>query len=406
MPIYCTPREILKTKTSIIIAINNGGTDLGVWSYRSLYREGGIEGGSCIALAKALRDSALGGKGKGDEEEEPGLIILNPGQLFYSHRNQAALTHTSWLDQPRASAVHPPHRIHPIHNVVPGNATPEAHIAFVFDNIVSNPAFVSPSARLYIVGIVDGSRWLLEYLDGKTLLPRIAALALIQPTHSPSSLTSPALKSLLSSRSRSYIVSPAPLGTLLAAPWVALKPNEWGYVAEIDSPVYSSGQTEVAELIFVDVGVRNAILNWFEEVQRVDLVAGGGGATTLWGILESGAEAVGYVNPREEVVEWEEPEPVGAGEEGDKEVVGDAYIGVENATAMDDDEARMVEVDEGAEDGVKDSRAKKGTSDDVEEVTNDGKESGWENFELPNVEKVEVAGWDLEKDLLEKAGLM
>jgi hypothetical protein len=112
---------------------------------------------------------------------------------------------------------------------------------------------------------------------------------------------------------------------------------------------------------------------------------------------------VGYVNPRDEVVEWEEPEPGGAGEEGDKEVVGSGDVGLENAAAIDGDGVRVVEV---GEDEVAGTRGKKATGDDVEEVTNDGKESGWENYERPNVEKVEVAGWDLEKDLLEKAGLM
>lgn len=459
MPIYCTPQSELRTKKSIIIAINNGATDLGVWSYRSLYREGGLEGGSCISLLKALHsgtefrvpshsDSDLNGKG---EEEEPGLIILNPGQLLYSHRRSAALTHTSWLDQPRPSAVHPAPLIHPVHNLIPGNTSAATHVAYVFDNIVCNPSYVSPTARLYIIALVDGCRWLLEYLDSKPvaespsppLLKQIAALALIQPTHSPSELSSPALKALLRDRSKAYIVSPYPRAALLAAPWGEQTPNEWGHTPEIDVPTYASGERHVAELIFTggdmasagpggeearEVGrMRREILGWFGDVARADLDAAGEvrGPAILWGVLESecdGDVGLGYVNPRDDAADLEALDAEMEAEmKAEAEAAEGAYVGDGGDDGKTESEGRITEAsreDRSSEVSIEQIGGPVSQNEivfeDKEAAEGDG--SVRMRGETPNEfadfqpdderEKMQVAGWDMDMDLLEKARLI
>src|SRR5579871_6861319 len=160
IPIYATPSDILKTKRRILIVVNNSDSDLGVWSYRIVRGEGSITSGTCISLVEEIKRRA-----DGISDLELGTLILNPGELIYSHRTMSAMTHTAWLGQPRSSAVHPANIIHPEYNMVPGNKTSAEHLAFIFDKILENPNFVSENAELYLVGLIDGARDILEYLN-------------------------------------------------------------------------------------------------------------------------------------------------------------------------------------------------------------------------------------------------
>lgn len=160
VPIYATPPDILKTKRRILIVMNNSDSDLGVWSYRIALGEGSITSGTCISLVEEIKRRA-----DGNPDLEPGILILNPGELIYSHRKMAAMTYSAWLGQPRSSAVHPANIIHPEYNLVPGNKTSAEHLAFVFDRILGNPDFVSENAEFYLVGLMDGARDILEHLN-------------------------------------------------------------------------------------------------------------------------------------------------------------------------------------------------------------------------------------------------
>src|SRR5262249_49270527 len=160
VPIYATPPDILKTKRRILIVVNNSDSDLGVWSYRIIHGEGSITSGTCISLVEEIKRRA-----DGHPDLEPAILIVNPGELIYSHRENVAMTHTTWLSQPRSSAVHPANIIHHEHNLVPGNKTSAEHLAFVFDKILGNPDFVPKNAEFYLVGLIDGARYILEHLN-------------------------------------------------------------------------------------------------------------------------------------------------------------------------------------------------------------------------------------------------
>jgi len=412
LSIYCTPCDILKEKKDIIVIINNGGTDLGVWSYRHLLRSGGIEGGSCVSLAKALKAGTSGfSRFSAATADEPGLVILNPGQLLYSHAKHTAQTHTSWLAQRRPSAVHPPTRIHPKHNTIPGHATPEEHVAAVFAAVLRSRAFVSDSARLYVVGVADGARCALDALGAPAaapLLPRVAAIALIQPTHAADAVASPALRELLAARGRAFVLSSAPRGTLLDAPWAERKPNEWGYVQRVDCPVYASGVADFAESIFGMEAGRAMVMDWFGEVKWVD--SGMKAPANLWGVLETpGCHFQGYENEKFEVKAWEDDTAKiqgGIEESGGMEYGQDAEE--DSGNAMGDSVAAHVS------DGDTKQTAQTGMSN-VEAVAVDSNKGGLteqargaEEAVQPNPghEKVRIANTEVDKDLLVRAGLL
>ena len=58
LPILMTAPEELKKKQDVIVVIGEPSEDLGVWAWRHLLGNGGIEGGSAIGLVKKL--AALG----------------------------------------------------------------------------------------------------------------------------------------------------------------------------------------------------------------------------------------------------------------------------------------------------------------------------------------------------------
>lgn len=167
-PILCTPAKLLRKKKAIILIVSSGSEDLGVLSYREICHDGGISNGSMISLVGA----ALAASNSGERVEEtsgdalyaPGIIILNPGQRFYSYKHAQAMTQTSWLALPRASGAHPPPKVDASYNYVANNRTAEAHIMFAFNALLNNPDFVAVDARLYAIGICDGGDALVDVL--------------------------------------------------------------------------------------------------------------------------------------------------------------------------------------------------------------------------------------------------
>ncbi|KAI6805700.1 hypothetical protein KC367_g1691 [Hortaea werneckii] len=250
--ILTTELEKLKTKQDVVVIINEHMQDLGIWAYRLLMREAGIEGGSAVGLMKKLQvwganaftEDSLAGvsylgsaveklklDGTSNELDEtimdrntPGIIILNPGQLIYSPQLNKAMSQAEWLGRPKPTALSDHYRIDDDHNKVPCHKTPEQHVATVFEHVI--PAITREDVRLYLVGLSDGGEALLKFLDRKfhadpqdDIGKMIEAIALIEPTHDPKQLQSMALATFLAGRRcRAYVMSREPKGSLVAVP--------------------------------------------------------------------------------------------------------------------------------------------------------------------------------------------
>lgn len=142
---------------------------------------------------------------------------------------------------------------------------------------------------------------------------RIAAITLIQPTHSPSQLTFQRFQTFLVKRARSYVLSSAPRGTCIAAPWHEAKPNEWNYVDTVSCATFASGESRLEELIFS--GLYCKILDWFAEIA-------------------SNIEV--YKHPKIDVTDWNEQ----------AELPADAVVKTENAKNDDETGQPVADVDE------------------------------------------------------------
>lgn len=181
VPILVPSKEVLKIRKRIIVLINDSSQDLGILAYRQLQRELGLNGGSVVNFIKELileshmcqkdYDQSKSGEFFEDgvrvenEKDIPGLIMLNTGQLFYSHKFNNALSLRSWSAMPRKTISHDMIRIHEEENRVEGHRSAEEHIRTVFDSIVMNRDFVASDAEVYVVAIEDGVENLMNVLN-------------------------------------------------------------------------------------------------------------------------------------------------------------------------------------------------------------------------------------------------
>ncbi|KAL5425913.1 hypothetical protein PMIN05_011823 [Paraphaeosphaeria minitans] len=247
VPILAPVASVLKTRKRIIVIINDDTyQDLGILAYRELQREGGVNTGSVINFAKgkqatrhkwigsiaasglnsfsfvglvnraqANTDISLGEKLAKDgariekDEHIPGLIVLNAGQLLYSHKLNKALSNRSWTALTRKSITHDPVQIHEVENRVEGHRTAAEHIKTVFDTVIKNPNFVHPEAEVYVIAIENGVESLLEVLnkDFSGSADRITALAAVQSPVGGHQIHNPDVKTFLFTRARHWETS-------------------------------------------------------------------------------------------------------------------------------------------------------------------------------------------------------
>jgi hypothetical protein len=241
IPILAPPPGVLHVRKRVFIVVNDSSQDLGILSYSRLQRDLGVNGGSIVSLAKEL--VRLNSDNDRDDDSDfapelrkvpseirekkkdliPGLIVMNTGQLLYSHKLNKAMTLRSWLVQRRRSIIHNPPQIHEQENRVEGHRTPAEHIKTVFDEVICNGERVDDNAEIYLIAIGDGLEHVLKVLEGDCKLAfkdcvvelgltvlvdkygtRIAAMAVIQSSVDNSQIKLPSLRALLYQRTRQW----------------------------------------------------------------------------------------------------------------------------------------------------------------------------------------------------------
>lgn len=178
IPILAPSPEILKTRKRVFVLINDLNQDLGILAYRQLQVEKGLNGGSVVNLVKdlikhSLLEHDLGlsasifedGTAVINEDQTPGIVVLNPGQLLYSHKHNKAMSLRSWSAMPRKSCMHDMIKLHEEENSIAGHRTPVEHIKSVLTEVVYNVDRVSPDAEIYLVAIESGAQHMVELLE-------------------------------------------------------------------------------------------------------------------------------------------------------------------------------------------------------------------------------------------------
>ncbi|CAN9182392.1 unnamed protein product [Alternaria alternata] len=219
VPILAPLPEVLKTRKRIIVLVNDTMQDLGILAYRQLQRELGINGGSVVNFVKEMikRSSVDNDAEKDasifrdsyvleDKATTPALIVLNTGQLLYSHKYDQAMTLRSWSAMPRKSVAHDMIRIHDEENRVPGHRDAKEHVKTVFDQVICNPDRVSADAEVYVIAIEDGTESVLKLLTDNfdKYGARITAMALIHSLVDDSQVKDRRVRTFLHQRTRQW----------------------------------------------------------------------------------------------------------------------------------------------------------------------------------------------------------
>ncbi|KAK3700376.1 hypothetical protein LTR37_015987 [Vermiconidia calcicola] len=245
--ILTTNLDELKAKKDVVVVIGDHNGDAGIWAYRHFLGEGGVDGGSAVGLVKKLKDVGLEGYLGKDfkkyvteyearhafekeyptmavkEEDVPGMIILNPGQLLYSPKKNKSMSYASWRARERPTALSASYVIDPISNRVAGHGTADEHIDTVLTHVVSN--IVAPDAKLYVVCVSDGAerfvKWMDNAFEAEHLNPithMTSAVVLMESTHEHKDIKSSEFVEKLAYLGRSWIKSDQPKGQLMNTP--------------------------------------------------------------------------------------------------------------------------------------------------------------------------------------------
>ncbi|KAF2797737.1 hypothetical protein K505DRAFT_268896 [Melanomma pulvis-pyrius CBS 109.77] len=340
VPILTPPANILKSRKRVVVLINDTLQDLGILAYRQLQRELGLNGGSVVNFTKELINRSIEAKDGVDvfkdgfviedkQKETPGLVVMNLGQLLYSHKTNESLSMRSWIAKPRKSICHDVIQVHEVENRVEGHRTEQEHIKSVFNKVLHNPDFVAADAEIYVIAIENGAENLLSVLGSELdkYGPRITAIATVHSMVDAIRITNPNLKAFLYQRARQWKVSdesdprkcievpsdyagqaeesgpsargpaepgPTPnwletvspsgpisaVSGLLRRLKLAVTPHKAGSEAGSESmsftnhefePIclgFGGGDSTVGECVFTNTAVQHAILDFFEEVAQ------------------------------------------------------------------------------------------------------------------------------------------
>jgi hypothetical protein len=229
VPIWVSPN--ISSKRRIIIFFGERNQDLGIFSYR-VTGDDGINVGSCLNFVRAIQQ----GPTATSDDQVPGIIIANPGQLYWYRGGGRAVTATEWQNLPRDHAVNEPFRVDEVLNQIPDNATFREHVNYVFERLL--PAVLDKDAELDLIGLEWSGAAALEYLAanckrvilaflsalmssaGSKWSSRVSGICLGGPQHKVEDLVvnfnaSKAFIDFLSKRCRAYFVSPERLESIV-----------------------------------------------------------------------------------------------------------------------------------------------------------------------------------------------
>ncbi|KAK1493027.1 Arb2 domain-containing protein [Colletotrichum tamarilloi] len=249
----------LASASRVIVIFGEPSQDLGNLALRVVNGPGGINKGSMVSVVQEINRQ----RASPSDDSPPGIIIANTGELWWWPEGKKALSPTSAMAVPRKSMVHHGRANNPRYHSIPNNETPEAHIAYVLNEVI--PSLLSPNARLDIIGIGLGADHATRALDTpetwSALDHRINTLSLLGSTTSVDELSHQPFKEFLPRRARAYITDEAPALTPVAQP--GGNPNTASFTQH-GCTVYSSGEVYLVECMLVTSHV--LMLDWVQEV--------------------------------------------------------------------------------------------------------------------------------------------
>lgn len=280
--------EAIADKSRVVIIVGQSFQDFGILAHRVASGVGGLNKGSMVNLVRALKHQ----KSSAIDDAAPGIILANPGNLWWWPEGKMALSEFARHQVPGSSLVHWGFYHDPERNTIPENATPADHVKYIFEKVV--PQFVNDQAKIDVIALGDMSDEVEQYLDNddvwakvghklnamvvlggfydmrearcqgfKKFMDQVSHLFSFHSTTATEHHGHSANKHLPTQRGRAYIMSQDPLDTLIAGPEGG-NTAVTGYVG-YGCPTYSVGpDAGITELILIEAG--SAVLKWLQQV--------------------------------------------------------------------------------------------------------------------------------------------
>ncbi|UNI13760.1 hypothetical protein JDV02_000472 [Purpureocillium takamizusanense] len=278
VPIFTTTD--LKTESRIVVIFGDPSQDLGVVAGRIANGPGGIDQGSMVSVGQKLKEQAS----STTDSSPPGIVIANPGQLYWWPEGSRSITITASDAVPLPSLVHYG-RMHVTElNSIPGSESRFKHVRYVWDEVLRTMS--DDYAKISIIAIGETCETVMEYLnDAKNWdrwADRVSSMVLLGHVYPSDDLTNESFKKFLAERTRAYITSDQPVDTGLATP--DGNPNEC--IPSLGCPCYSSSEPCYSELILIRA------------------------LPSILGYIELVAQSPDYKNPAVDVIERPQEEKI------------------------------------------------------------------------------------------------
>ncbi|KAK3355264.1 Arb2 domain-containing protein [Neurospora tetraspora] len=253
--------EDLSTKSRVVIIFGQSGQDFGILAHRVASGLGGLNKGSMMNMVKALKQQ----KSSATDDAAPGIILANPGNLWWWPEGKKGLSEFARHQIPGSSLVHWGWHHDPERNTIPENANPTEHVKYIFEKVV--PQFVSEKAKIDVIALGDMADEVEQYLDNDDVWAKIGhrlnALVVLGGFYDMREANCQGFKKFVDQRGRAYIMNQDPLDTLIAGPDGGSRAVT-GYVG-YGCPTYSVGPDAfIMELVLIEAG--SAVLKWLQEV--------------------------------------------------------------------------------------------------------------------------------------------
>ncbi|KAK4447495.1 Arb2 domain-containing protein [Podospora aff. communis PSN243] len=258
VPIRITPNLAIKSR--VVLIFGEPGQALGIRAYRVCDHAGGINKGSMIGFLKALLEQPS----SATDRSPPGIILANPGELWWWPEGKKGLTVSASQRIPMASAVHAARVYKKGENTIPENANLKEHVRYMFEKVL--PEFVGKEAKVDIIAIGESAEEVEMYLNDDVVWGRIGrqmnSMLVLSGFYSSENFVCDGFKKFVKERARAYIEEGSPVDTAIAGPGGnAVCPMFTSY----GCPVFSAGEKcNMTETILIKA--EKCVLKWLLQV--------------------------------------------------------------------------------------------------------------------------------------------